>query len=218
MQSHSSSLLKKVKNIVSGHSSTLPQIVVSIIPSSSTFSISSRHSQDSFSITLEAFVTGTNSQPLTVYSKDTLLQPSAVRATLENRGLVFTDIETGESMNKVSMPIKSTSNYKTETASEASSFFELPAMEEGRIKGSSASYRVTYECEKAGLYGLKEGKDYQISLGKGLTNVKWWKVGSLEEVVDKGMRKLIKLQTQATPDSEQLKMQLVTNASFHVTT
>ena len=215
MEKQSSSVLSKVKNHVGQDSS--PQIVASIIPPSTTFSLSSQASQDTFSITLEAFVTGTNSQPLTVYAKDSLLQPSAVRANLEKRGLVFTDVQTGESVKNIIMGIKAINAETSDTASEASSFVELPALEEGQDKPRAASYKVTYECEWTALEGLNEGREYKISLGDELTKVKWWKVGSLEDVVDKGMRKLVKLQTQDTPSSEELKMRLAAGPSFHVT-
>lgn len=215
MAGQSSSVLSKVKNLVGQNPS--PQIVASIIPSSSTFSLNSQTSGDTFSITLEAFVTGTNSQPLTVYTKDSLLQPSAVRANLEKRGLVFTDVDTGESVKNIVMGIKSINADASDTVSEASSFVELPAVEEGQGKAQAASYKVAYQCERTALKGLKEGKEYKISLGDELAKVKWWKVGSLEDVVDKGMRKLVKLQTQGTPSSEELKMRLASGSSFHVT-
>lgn len=215
MEGQSSSVFNKVKNMVGQTAS--PQIVVSIIPSSTTFSLNSQDSQDKFSITLEAFVTGTDSQPLTVYTKDSLLQPSAVRANLEKRGLVFTDVKTGGIVKNTAMGIKSINADASDNASEASSFVELPASEEGQGKAQAASYKVTYQCERTALKGLKEGKDYRVSLGDGLAKVKWWKIGSLEDVLDKGMRKLVKLQTQDTPSSEELKMRLASGSSFHVT-
>lgn len=215
MEGQSSSVIGKVKNLVGQKSP--PQIVVSINPSSSTFSLTSQPSQDTFSITLEAFVTGTDSQPLTVYTKDSLLQPSAVRANLEKRGLVFTDVETGESVKNIAMGIKSINSESSDSVSEASSFVELPALEEGQGKGQAATYKVTYKCERTALKGLKEGKEYKISLGDELTKLKWWKIGSLDDMVDKGMRKLVKLQAQDTPGSEELKMQLASGPSFHVT-
>lgn len=186
--------------------SATPGIVVSVIPSSTSFSVSADSAQKSFSFILEAYATGTDNQPLTVYARDTLLQPSAVKDVLEKRRLVFTDVESpGSSPKKCKLSITGIEREVADSVSETESFVEVPAKQGDVV----ASYRVTYKCDKDVLKTLEAGKDYKVSLGDEMARVKWWKSGSLADVVDKGIRALVKLQEPR--DEEVLKMQIATN-------
>lgn len=209
------------------HGAQAPRILITASTSAETLSKSGIGPE--FSITLSATVEA--GSPITVDPFLSLLQPDYL--ALYDRGLTFTNVETGQIAKRGNMNIcyggldsLLTSDQTLEIPPESSGLtfeishaFKAPVpgewIQSQHFEGDSLvnsgpprRFRHTADSD-----GLEVSQVYEIGLGEDLTKIKWWYWGSKWEVFWFGFYRRSRYPSEGTPE---LRMVLTNRATFTI--
>lgn len=210
------------RNASSAHACA-PKLLISITTSSPILSLSNHGGTTGpFSITLEAFVTGTDdNQPITIYAVDTLLHPETGSEALEYQGLVFTDTATRKAAGRfvVNACYHYPESLSDVSPSNAKAFVEIPSKDG---PGAGKPYTITYYFDNGKSVnlmdpeqGFRPDRDYEISLGARMSCVSWWTIGKKDHILKMGQRDGTRVDFM--PSESRLQMVLDSETTFRVT-